>query len=124
MRYYSYIIPDDNETEITKIIYSEQEVLEEFWEYWCTEMRGNGYADLITKENCISDWTALHWAQREDVYKFKNGYDGKVFIINEFNMQDPTFSLCTVICVNDNGIDIPFFVNLNTDMEKLDGLAK
>lgn len=119
MRYYSYIESED-EVNITKIVYSEREVLEEFWQTWATEMKGNGYAELISYQNCIDDWCAIHWAHREDVYKFKVGYDGKVFCINEFNLSDPTFSFATITCLNDNSVNIPFYVNLNTDMEKLD----
>lgn len=119
MRYYSYIESEDD-VNITKIIYSEKEILEEFWSYWCTEMVGNGFSDLITKEHCISDWCALHWAQPEDVFIFKNKYQGKYFMVNELNMQDPTFNLATVICINDNSIVIDGYVHLERDMVKAD----
>lgn len=119
MRYYSYVESEDDIT-ITKLVYSEKEILDEFYTFWVTEMKGNGFAQLISYENCINDWCALHWAYREDVYKFKRGYEGKVFCINEFHLSDPTFSLATVVCLNDNSVVIPSFVNLNTDMEKLD----
>lgn len=119
MRYYSYVESEDD-IEITKLVYSEKEILDEFWSFWCTEMKGNGHADLISYQNCIDDWCSLNWAQREDVYKFKSGYEGKLFCINEFNMSDPTFSLATLICVNDNSVNVPFYVNLNTDVEKVD----
>ena len=121
MRYFSYIESED-EIEITKIVYSEQEILEEFWSYWCTEMRGNGYADLISRDNCIDDWCTLHWANREDVFKFKSGYDGKVFCINEFNLQDPEFNWATITCLNDNSIVINRYVNLEQEMVRADVL--
>ncbi len=119
MRYYSYVESSDD-VSITKLVYSEKEILDEFWSLWSTEMKGNGYADLISFQNCIDDWCTLHWAQREDVYRFKEGFDGKVFCINEFNISDPTFSTATVTCLNDNSVNIPLFVNLNTMMEKID----
>lgn len=120
MRYFSYVVPDENDWEITKMVYSELEILQEFWEYWCKEMKGNGFGELISREACIQDWVAYRWAQPEDAYKFKEGYDGKHFIINEFNLQDPTFSLATVTCLNDNSVVVNRYVNLNTEMEKID----
>lgn len=120
MRYFSYVIPDDNDWEITKMVYSEKEILEEFWDYWTKEMKGNGFAELINLENCIQDWVTYRWAQREDTYKFKEGYAGKDFVVNEFNLQDPTFSLATITCVNDNSVVINRYVNLNTEMERSD----
>ena len=119
MRYYSYVETEDDLL-IHKLVYSEREILEEFFSHWVTEMKGTGNADLISYENCIEDWCTIHWAQREDVYKFKKGYEGKIFCINEFNLTDPTFSLATVTCLNDNSVVIPSYVNLNTDMDKLD----
>jgi len=120
MRYYSYVVPDDNEFEITKLVYSEMEVLEEFWLTWSTEMKGNGYSELISYQNCIDDWCTMHWAQREDVYKFKQGYDGKVFVINEFNMQDPTFNLATMTCVNDTSVVVNRYINIGQEMVRAD----
>ena len=117
MRYFSYVETED-EVEITKIVYSEQEIIDEFWNFWCTEMRGNGYADLISKENCISDWCAYKWASPEDVFKFKTGYDGKVFMVNEFSLQDPTLNLCTVVCLNDNSVKIDRLVHLEREMDR------
>lgn len=119
MRYYSYIESEDD-VEIVKNVYSEREILEEFWSFWSTEMKGNGHADLISYENCIQDWVAYNWAQREDVYKFKVGYDGKVFCINEFDMRDPSFNLATVVCVNDNSVVVDRFVNLENEMVRAD----
>ena len=120
MRYFSYVIPDDNDWEVTKLVYSEREILEEFWQTWSVEMKGNGYSELISYENCINDWVTYHWAQREDVYKFKVGYDGKVFCINEFNLQDPSFQLATIVCVNDNSVVIDRYVNLENEMVRAD----
>lgn len=119
MRYYSYVESEDD-LDLIKMVYSEKEILEEFWTTWTTEMKGNGHADLISYENCINDWVAYHWAQREDVYKFKIGYDGKVFCINEFNLLDPSFNLATIVCVNDNSVVIDRYVNLENEMVRAD----
>jgi uncharacterized protein YkvS len=119
MRYFSYVQSEDD-VNIIKIVYSETEILEEFWVFWCAEMKGNGYADLINFENCIQDWVAYNWAQPEDVYKFKSGYDGKVFCLNDFHMADPTFNMATITCVNDNSVVVDRYVNLEQEMVKCD----
>jgi hypothetical protein len=119
MKYYSYVVSDDD-IEITKLVYSEKEILDEFWVHWSTEMKGNGYSQLISKEACIDDWCTVHWATREDVYRFKKGFEGKEFVINDFNFQDPTFNLATVVCLNDSSVVIDRYVNLSLEMEKVD----
>lgn len=124
MRYYSFVEPSENEFEITKIVYSELEILDEFWEYWSLQMKGNGFGDLINKETCIEDWCTLHWATREDVYKFKEGYENKVFCIDGFHPSDPNFIWAKVICLNDNGIRVDKYVNLETEMIKIDGITE
>ena len=43
---------------------TEQEVLDDFWNYWYAKMitkYGEG-DELITKENCIHDWCTMHGA--------------------------------------------------------------
>ena len=73
MRPRAYIIGNDEfgemyaEREIT-----EEEILEEYWDYWFKAMcqalyKPNtgafGKPELITKENCIDDWVSVHWAR-------------------------------------------------------------
>jgi hypothetical protein len=124
MRYYSYTVPDDDESlEATKYIYSTDEILGEYWDFWTDKMRAAGRSHLINKDTCVDDWCSTHWATEEDIYKFKTGYDGKVFAINEFNLQDPSFSLATLVCLNDNSIDINRFVNLEMELIRLNGLT-
>jgi hypothetical protein len=43
---------------------TEQQILEDYWDYWNARMVakfGEGH-ELITKENCIDDWIAVNWA--------------------------------------------------------------
>lgn len=122
MRYYSFVDQPEgeNDYDVLKTIYSEVEILEEFWIHWSNEMKGNGFGHMLNRETCIEDWCTIHWATREDIYKFKSGYEGKDFIINEFNLQDPTFNLATVICLNDNSVVINRYVNIGLEMERAD----
>ena len=46
---------------------TEDEILDEFWNYWFLKMK-NKYGQnhyLITKENCIKDWCVEHWAWKK-----------------------------------------------------------
>ena len=119
MRYYSFVESEDDLT-INKLVYSEKEILDEFWSLWSSTMKGNGFGELISHQACIDDWCTVHWATREDVYKFKNGYDGKLFCINEFNILDPNFEYATLACLNDQSVVVNGYVNLIRDMEKVD----
>lgn len=124
MRYYSFTVPDDElDFSATKYIYSEQEILGEYWDSWTDVMKAAGRPDFINKENCIEDWCTDHWATEEDIYKFKSGYDGKVFAINEFNLSDPSFSLATLVCLNDNSIELDRYINIEQELIKLNGIT-
>lgn len=124
MRYYSYTIPDDEEAfSATKYIYSTEEILGEYWDFWTDQMRGAGMSHMINKEACVDDWCSTHWATEEDIYKFKSGYDGKVFAINEFMLTDPAFNHATLVCLNDNSIDVGRFVNIEMELININGLA-
>lgn len=118
MRYFSYVISDDD-INITKMVYSEEEIVAEFWEFWTTEMKGNGFKDLISRENCIQDWVAYNWAVQEDVFKFRDKYQGKVFIISEFHPADPEFNKVTLSCLNDNSLVLDGWYDIRT-MERAD----
>lgn len=46
------------------ITMSEQEIIDTYWSYWLAAMM-RAFPDgseLITRENCIDDYVAVHWA--------------------------------------------------------------
>jgi hypothetical protein len=48
-------------------IYTEEEILKEYWEYWSMRMiQHGGLSPLITPENCIDDWIVVNWAVKVD----------------------------------------------------------
>lgn len=120
MKYYSYVEPSEfNELEATKFVLSEEEILKDYWDYWCDRMKEAGKAEEINKKNCIDDFCAIHWATEEDVFRFRSGYSDKLFCINEFNLLDPNFEWATIVCLNDPSITIDGYVNVVTQMEKV-----
>jgi hypothetical protein len=56
--YNPYATPEDD----CSIIMTEEEILLEYWDYWCNQMHAIGKHDQISKEECINDWCAVHWA--------------------------------------------------------------
>lgn len=63
--YWTYVEPgpDDIPVVVTK---SEQEILDEYWEYWQKQMLKVALTRPveISKENCIEDWVTVNWATR------------------------------------------------------------
>lgn len=57
----SYVDTDNNDT---TVIYTEAEIIEEYWHYWSAKMVGKFGNDnpVITIENCIQDWITVNWA--------------------------------------------------------------
>lgn len=47
-------------------VYTEADILNEYWEYWSSKMTEKfGPNDpQITKQNCIDDWTVVNWAEK------------------------------------------------------------
>ena len=41
---------------------TEDQILEEYWDYWCGRMRHVHKEDMISKERCIEDWITVNWA--------------------------------------------------------------
>ena len=58
-KYYEYW-PDDTEPHKSFIV-SEDEIIEQYWDYWCSQMERVGKESLISRENCIEDFCAIHW---------------------------------------------------------------
>lgn len=63
MKLYSYVEPGLNNKPV-EVIYSEDEIIEEYWESWSERMIKKYGEDheWITTENCIEDWITVNWA--------------------------------------------------------------
>lgn len=68
MKYYSYneYNPDSplaDETGGYVVTMSEEEILNEYWDYWCKRMTEIGKdPEVMTFQDCIDDWVVGRWA--------------------------------------------------------------
>lgn len=46
-----------------EVIYSESWIKDNYWPYWCQQMRRIGKQDQISFESCIEDWIIINWAE-------------------------------------------------------------
>jgi hypothetical protein len=117
MKYYSYIEPDDNDdSNAIKIIMTEQEIIEQYWEHWHKEMKELGRDEHISIENCIADFCSAHWASEEPVYKFKTGHEGLQFCVNELH---PLMEHATLACVNNRNVTVTGYVHIEDNLERV-----
>lgn len=65
MKYWTIAYPDREGRDVIETL-SEDEILKEYWDYWygrMCEKFGKEYTDAnYTKQDCIDDWTVVHWA--------------------------------------------------------------
>ena len=67
MRYWTIVTPDNDEdsTPIYETL-SEDEIIEQYWDYWSgrmiTKYGEEEFQKNWSKQDCIDDWTILHWA--------------------------------------------------------------
>lgn len=52
---------------VSVVTKTEEQILEEYWEYWKGKMIAAGKESMISEENCIEDWVVCHWAMPTDV---------------------------------------------------------
>lgn len=57
---YSYHEFDENGDK--SVVISKDQILEEYWDYWCKQMLKVSRLPMITEENCVTDFCIIHWA--------------------------------------------------------------
>lgn len=63
MRYFEYVEPDDESAKsFSVVVLSEQDILDQYFEYWSTNMTRAGKTNLISFDRCIEDFCVIHWA--------------------------------------------------------------
>ena len=67
MKYYTYVEPTSVEDATPLYItMSEEEILNEYWDYWYGRMCNKFGKDVVDSKyssvDCIEDWVTAHWA--------------------------------------------------------------
>lgn len=61
MKKYSFGWPDENGNHVEEIL-TEEEIIEQYFEYWSGRMKEVNKEHLISRENCIDDFILVNWA--------------------------------------------------------------
>lgn len=65
MRYWSFGYPDENDNDVVET-WSEDDIREKYWPYWygmmCKKFGKEHVDAYYSFEDCIDDWTVVHWA--------------------------------------------------------------
>ena len=66
MRRWEYVEPSEDGNSAVWTIMTDKEILDFYWEYWCSQMHKVGRGHLINEEDCILDFAVIHWASVVD----------------------------------------------------------
>lgn len=61
MKYYRISFPGEFGQHVDEI-WSEEQILKSYYTYWCGKMIQNVPNANLDKQQCIEDWTIVHWA--------------------------------------------------------------
>jgi hypothetical protein len=69
MNYWTICYPNEKDETVYETL-SEDDILNQYWNYWYGKMCekfGKEHVDAnYSKQDCIDDWTILHWAWKSD----------------------------------------------------------
>jgi hypothetical protein len=69
MKYWTICYPNEKDETVYETL-SEDDILNQYWNYWYGKMCekfGKEHVDAnYSKQDCIDDWTILHWAWKSD----------------------------------------------------------
>ena len=70
---------DDTVKTAIVVIYSEEMIIEEYFQFWSQMMKARGKDHLISEQNCIEDWVTINWATKtnEEVTTYKVNTTGE-----------------------------------------------
>lgn len=60
---YRYVEPDEDDQPLI-ITVTRSMILKEYFPYWSKKLTDMGREHLITEDNCVDDFIAVHWAQQ------------------------------------------------------------
>lgn len=70
MKYFTICYPGEFNQHV-KETFSEDQIIESYFQYWSYKMKNTGKEDLISKEKCIEDWVVIHWGIETDEFGVK-----------------------------------------------------
>jgi hypothetical protein len=62
MRRFAYNEPSADFSENTVVVVTEQDILDQYWDFWSDAMLHVHKSPMITKENCLQDFVVVNWA--------------------------------------------------------------
>ena len=65
MKYYTICFPGEYGQHVTET-WSENQIIESYYDYWCGEMRRKVENPYLSEDICIADWCDVHWAEETD----------------------------------------------------------
>lgn len=67
MTNWKFYEPEGEQAEWTlEIVYDEDRIIAEYYEYWSHMMRTKDMEHMISRENCIEDWVIINWAEKTE----------------------------------------------------------
>ena len=65
MKYWTIAYPGEYGQHVVEI-FSEDQIIDSYFRYWCIKMIESGKGDDISRDRCIDDWIVVHWAKETD----------------------------------------------------------
>ena len=65
MKYWTIAFPGEYGQHVVET-WSEDQIMESYYMYWCGKMIQNVPNPDLSRENCIYDWCVVHWAVETD----------------------------------------------------------
>jgi len=65
MKTYTFVQPGEDGITPEWITLSEDQIIDEYWNYWSGQMKKVGKESEINRENCIYDYCVVHWATED-----------------------------------------------------------
>lgn len=65
MKYWTIAFPGERGQNVVET-WSEKQILDSYFPYWCEMMVKSGKGDFVNEADCIDDWCVVHWAVETD----------------------------------------------------------
>jgi hypothetical protein len=62
MKYWTIVFPGEFGQHVQET-WSEDQILKAYFPHWCKMMVEAGKGDFVNEQDCLNDWTVVHWAE-------------------------------------------------------------